>query len=158
MLRVWQGQEVRISPDSAPLLSIPGTVREVSPLAVQTADAVRYRVAIDFDDRDSAPGGASLRQGLSTRVEIVVSRQSDVLSVPIEAVSLTESGRVVQVVRADETTEPRIVQLGQADGVWVVVTSGVQEGETVPRPERPDSPVSDNSGCPGKTQPFFEDN
>ena len=156
VLNVRQGQEVHISPDSAPRLSIPGTVREVSPLAVQTADAVRYRVAIDFDGRDSATGGASLRQGLSTRVEIVVSRQNDVLSVPIEAVSLTVSGRVVQVVRADETTEPRIVQLGEADGVWVVVTSGVQEGETVLVPNAP-RPGIRQFRLPGQDSADFED-
>ena len=156
VLRVRQGQEVRISPESAPVLSIPGTVREVLPLAVQTADAVRYRVAIDFDGRDSATGGASLRQGLSTRVEIVVSRQNDVLSVPIEAVSLTASGRVVQVVRADETTEPRLVQLGEADGVWVVVTSGVEDGETVLVPNAP-QPGIRQFRLPGQDSAVFED-
>lgn len=157
VLRVRQGQNVRISPDSAPLISITGTVRELSPLSIRTGDTVRYLVAIDFDSGDGNSEAAVLREGLSTRVEIVVSQQSDVLSVPIEAVSLTESGRVVQVVRADETTEPRIVQLGEADGVWVVVTSGVQEGETVLVPDAP-QPGIRQFRLPGQDSAVFEDN
>ena len=157
VLRVRQGQDVLISPDSAPLISIAGTVREVSPLSIRTADTARYRVAIDFDSRSGTTDAAVLREGLSTRVEIVVSRQDDVLSVPIEAVSLTDAGRIVRVVRADETTEPRVVQLGEADGIWVVVTSGVQEGETVLVPNSPQPDVR-QFRLPGEDSAVFEDN
>ena len=151
VLRVKEGQDVRISPDAAPLLSIPGTVRELSPISIPTTDAVRFRVTIDFDS-----GQGVLREGFSTRVDIVVSQQSDVLAVPIEAISLTESGRVVQVVRADETREPRRVELGEADGTWVVVTSGVTEGETVLIPNAPRPGIREFK-LPGEDSAVFED-
>ena len=155
IFRVREGQGVRISPDAAPLLSIPGTVRHVSPISVRTGDGVRYRVTIDFDSSSGTAGAGVLREGFSTRVEIVVNQQSGVLSVPIEAVSLTEAGRVVQVVRADETTEPRLVQLGSADGIRVVVTSGVQEGETVLVPSAP-RPGIREFRLPGQDSGTFE--
>jgi multidrug efflux system membrane fusion protein len=51
--------------------------------------------------------------------------------IPAEALQAGQQGSFVYVVKADETVEPRPVEVGQAVGGNVVVQSGVMAGETV---------------------------
>ena len=117
--------------------AIPGSVRELGLMSDRDGGVVRYGVTIGIDMGSEAANNVTsiLREGLSSRVEILLETQTGVLTIPIEAVQLTTNGRTVQVILEDRSTEFRPVELGITDGIKVVVTSGIAEGETILVPD-----------------------
>jgi len=137
VLRVRAGQPAQISLEPASEWSIPGSVRELGLMSDRDGGVVRYGVTIGIDMGSEAANNVTsiLREGLSSRVEILLETQTGVLTIPIEAVQLTTNGRTVQVILEDRSTEFRPVELGITDGIKVVVTSGIAEGETILVPD-----------------------
>ena len=72
-----------------------------------------------------------LRPGMSASVEIVVDQLTDVLYIPIQAVSSFGEERVVYVDRIAGEPERRIVKTGTFNAEFIVIESGLAEGETV---------------------------
>ncbi len=79
----------------------------------------------------SVPPSIQLRQGLSVTSSIVKEQRTGVLLVPARAIAQQSGGSYVQVIKADGTTEQRLIQTGLTDGQNTEVTGGLTEGEKV---------------------------
>jgi len=84
-----------------------------------------YRTTVKLLESDER-----MRPGMSSSVEIMVDELGDVLSIPIQSVFL-DGGHAVALVSTRTGTEVRPITIGQNDGNWVEVQSGLAEGENV---------------------------
>jgi multidrug efflux pump subunit AcrA (membrane-fusion protein) len=78
----------------------------------------------------TAPDGIELIEGLSATATIVLNQINNALLVPLQAIGGTFDQPTVDVGTSDRfiTTD---VQLGASDDFWVVVESGLSEGQEV---------------------------
>jgi len=85
-----------------------------------------------FDLRAEIPNpDGSLRPGQFVRVLLSGAKRTDTISVPQRAVIDSPFGKIVFAVKADDTLEPRPVQLeGWSQGNWIV-TQGLQAGDRI---------------------------
>ena len=80
----------------------------------------------EFDNRDGA-----LWPGAFVRVRLRLSQMAGAIVVPAAAVSTSQSGTYVYVVKPDTTVEARDVEVGRTYRDMTVIQSGVAAGETV---------------------------
>ena len=71
-----------------------------------------------------------VRPGLRAKVEIFVDRQEDQLQVPLSSLVNRGNSRFVYVKR-DDDVELREVEIGNFNDAFVIILSGVSEGEEV---------------------------
>ena len=132
--KVQVGQEVEITCNALMGQTFTGTVEKVSVNGTTTGGFTTYPVTISIQDY------GQLRPGMNVSAAILCQTEQDALSVPVAAVNrgntvsvalpgaLAEDGVTV----ADPTrVEQRSVTLGVNDDNYIVVTSGLSEGETV---------------------------
>ncbi len=79
----------------------------------------------------SLPEGQAVPEGLTAVASVVLSRDTDVLLVPLDAVYGSFEEPLVRVINDDGLVLERAVVLGNSDDFWVSVTSGLAEGERV---------------------------
>ena len=114
-------------------------------------DGGRYEVEYDPMSREEMTAMILSGQSLITRFKIIVpegqegkvtagqyaslimeaNRYEDVLTVPSAAVYTGGGARYVYVIRPDGSRERRTVETGRSNGVDTIITSGLEEGETV---------------------------
>ncbi len=104
-----------------------GRVSEIASFGESEQGVVIYPVTIQM----SPPSGTQLPEGLSAVAEVVIREEKDVLLIPIQALFGSVDEPVLQVVNGKDQVELRPVTLGIEDDFWVVVESGVSEGETI---------------------------
>ena len=137
VLFVREGQAVTVSMDALPGRTLRGVVSDIAAVADgeggllfdergTTSGVVRYDVSIRVD----APPDLSLPEGLSALASVVIREDRGVLLVPIDAVYGSFDQPVLRV-RSNGRTEERPVTLGNSDDFWVVVESGVSEGDVI---------------------------
>ncbi len=71
----------------------------------------------------------TLKEGLSVSITVTIEEKTNVILVPSRAVTRQGANSVVQVQKADNTTEQRIVKTGISDWQNVEITEGLAEGE-----------------------------
>jgi len=105
----------------------PATVAEMDPLPYhEWIQSIKvFNTEIHFDDVYP-----KLRPGYTCKVEIVVARYEDVVSVPIQSVQLAR-GKPTVYVRTPSGPAPRIVKVGMDNNRLVHVKSGLKAGEYV---------------------------
>lgn len=128
VLKIKEGQTVRISPTAFPQAQIPGTVERISLLPVSSQGTVNYGISIAIS---RIPERAVLREGMTVTVTIITSEVSDVLLVPVGAVRRESGSTVVEVESQDGSREVRTVDLGLSDGENIEVKRGLARDEQV---------------------------
>ena len=107
---------------------IDGTVAEVAkvtkPATWYTGNVVKFDTIVAIDGR---PG---LKPGLSAAVEVVIAEHKDVLTIPVAAVVETGVHRYCWV-QSFDGAQRRELQLGDNNDLFVVVESGLKEGDKV---------------------------
>lgn len=73
---------------------------------------------------------AGLKPGMSASVEVLLARHENMLTVPVAAV-VEQDGQFWSWVRSGEKTERRRLDLGDSNDQFIVVKSGLSEGESV---------------------------
>jgi HlyD family secretion protein len=149
---VKPGQKAEIKLDSEPDIVRIGTVRKVSILPDRrnrwsSSDATVYSTEIVLDGTN-----AELRPGNSAKVEIIVDELSNVLFVPMQAVTAISSDqgtRQICYVSNGRESKIRDVTTGKANNNFVEITSGLEEGEKVLL-YAPLLPRDDESGLGGQ--------
>lgn len=121
--RVAVGQKVTIRVDAYPDRTFEGKVFRVSPLGVTTSNVVTFDVEIVVTDAHAE----LLRSGMSADLEIETERLTDVITVPLAAISTRGRERFVHLASGEE----RAVQTGATDGQRIVITSGLEEGDSI---------------------------
>lgn len=112
--------------------TIEGRVRVVEPYARTKVSALgveeqRVNVVIDFDQTEGAP---RLGHGYKVDAGVRVFRNADALRVPADALIRHDGGWAVLVI-ADSHARLHEVKIGDGDDSYRVVTSGLEEGDTV---------------------------
>jgi multidrug efflux system membrane fusion protein len=89
-----------------------------------TTGTVKLRAV--FDNKDEA-----LFPNQFVNVRLLVDTVKDATVVPVAAIQRGQPGTFVYLVRADDTVEIRVVELGVTDGEKVQITAGLQVGDQV---------------------------
>jgi HlyD family secretion protein len=128
--QVRPGQKAVVKVDALGGKSFPGTVLFAAPTGTDTGGVVTFPVRVGL----ARTGG--LRPGMNVSVRITVARRSDVVQVPLEAVSQEDGESTVEIL--DDAGEPtsREVTLGLANNKNVEVVKGLRAGERVVLPEQ----------------------
>lgn len=126
--KIQVGQTVRLRPEAYPRLELTGKIDTVGTLAPNNRakdeeNLFRVRIALDQVD-------PRLRPGMRARAKILTNSYQGVLRVPIEAV-FYEAGESVCFVWRDDEASRQPVQIGDTDGEYVVVESGLSKGDAV---------------------------
>ena len=127
--RLAVGQPVSLRLDAFPDRSLSGVVRKVERTIQRRSPEDPRKVArfaVELDDG----GDGVLRPGMRFTGEVEIGRLSAALAVPLEAVVPTAAGPQVEVEGwlHRRRVSPR---LGRANGRWVEVLSGLEEGQRV---------------------------
>ncbi len=125
--RVAAGQKATITLDAFPDMPLTGEIAKVADLAVARGkDQVKYlEIEVALDELDPR-----LKPGMSARVDLLLERVDDAVSVPIEAVFRPNSTPVVYTSGLSGWSETP-VQLGLESDTHVIVESGLQAGTEV---------------------------
>jgi multidrug efflux pump subunit AcrA (membrane-fusion protein) len=126
--------EAIITVQAIPGIEFPAEVSEVSQTAGEgtlpgtgmPSGERKFAAYVQIKDRKQAP----LRPGMTARVQVIVERLEEVVSVPHECVFQREE-RMVVFVRAGEGFKEVTVELGEENDKAVVVTKGLTGGEEV---------------------------
>jgi len=126
--KIRSEQRAEITVDAYPDKPFNAHVMLIGHSAVKVNNVVSYLVQLD---PDRTPG--VLRAGMTANVNFILSEMRQVVLLPAYAVKGAENTTVTLSVVAGRKGKPesRQVTLGPTDGVQVVVTSGVKEGEGV---------------------------
>jgi RND family efflux transporter MFP subunit len=126
ILSVQVGLPVSITLDAVAGRTFSGVVKSVGQASQSQQGAVSFPVVITVDGTD----GLNLVEGLTASAEIINSQVTDVLMVPVAAVTGSLFAPTVEVL-TDTGTQSVQVQLGNSNGTYIEVRSGVTEGQTV---------------------------
>lgn len=111
-----------------PELDLEATVTSVAsvtrPAGWWTGNVVKYDTIIQLPEKEG------LKPGMSAEVNVILAEHRDVLRIPVAAVVATENGHFCWVKTA-ESTQKRLLQLGDSNDVFIIVEQGLQEGEHV---------------------------
>ena len=124
--RVKSGMDSNITLNREVLLGEVTYVAEVAkPAGWWTGNVVKYDTIVSLPS--TAEG---LRPGMSAEVEIVLARHQDVLTIPTSA-CLEIQGEFVCWVKTRSGAERRVLELGDSSTMFILVESGLNEGEQV---------------------------
>lgn len=95
-----------------------------SPVGWWNGNTVRYDTIIQL------PSVNELKPGMSAEVEVILARYDEVLSVPVSAIVETPEGHYCWVENGDKP-QRRSLQIGDSNDEFVLIESGITEGERV---------------------------
>ena len=131
--QVKLGMKAVVSVDALGGKSFPGKVLFAALTGNDTGGVVTFPVRV------SLARAAGLRPGMNVSVRIIVAERSDVVQVPLEAVSRDEEDRpFATVVDESGETATRPLVLGLANNKSVEVVKGLKAGEQVELAEAPE--------------------
>jgi HlyD family secretion protein len=129
--KVKRGQKAEIRIDAYAGHTLRGTVESVGTMASMEGwfdrATKQYETIVKIDD---IPADAGLKPGFTGEVKILVTNLPDVLVVPIQAVGQKDNQHRCYVVTGSKI-EPREITLGDNNDKFVVIESGLSEGEHV---------------------------
>ena len=125
VLSLRLGDQVAVTLDALPDQVLRGVIDEIGD-GVNQQGVIQFPLSIIL----TAPDGIELIEGLSATATIVLNQINNALLVPLQAIGGTFDQPTVDVGTSDGfiTTD---VQLGASDDFWVVVESGLSEGQEV---------------------------
>lgn len=124
--QVWLGQHVDITFDSFPDAHLTGKVHEIAYDATTVNNVTTYQVNIYLDQTPKY-----VRSGETANVFLLISDRKNVLKVPTDAIS--PEGTVQLAQGPDQPPVEQKIDVGQTDGEWTEVTSGLVEGDWLAR-------------------------
>ena len=125
VLELERGEAATVTMDALPDQILDGRVSSVSSTATNEQGVVTFDVKILVN----VPDGLTLQDGLSAVAKIVSSEQSGLL-VPLQAVQQNPDGEFARVMQ-DGVIVERPLTLGNSDGFWAIVESGLSEGDEI---------------------------
>ena len=123
----------RIRPGLAAKVTLPdktvdGEIASVAPITRPagwwTGNVVKYDTIVEL------PSVEGLKPGMSAEVQVIMAQHMDVLTIPVAAVVQTTEGDFCWVKTADGA-QRRSLGLGDSDDQFIVVETGLEEGEEV---------------------------
>ena len=127
--QVRRGLKAEVSVDALGGKTFSGIVLFAAPTGSESAGVVTFPVRVGLS------GTAGLRPGMNVSVRILVARRSDVLQVPLEAVSRDGEEPTVTVLDESGKEIERPVTVGLANNEAIQIVKGLRAGERVVLPE-----------------------
>ncbi len=148
--KIRLGQEVDVKVDACPDELFPAKVTKIAPKAEVNQNVTTVPVTVELAHADSR-----LKPQMNATCDFVIDRKENVLYVPVEALTETDSGTEVTVID-HETRLVRKVQVGLSGDDYCEITSGLKQGETViiPEDETTTKSSSHGPGGPGGPPPM----
>jgi multidrug efflux pump subunit AcrA (membrane-fusion protein) len=144
-IKIAVHQTATVSLTSLSNAEVKGVVTAVAPVSTVTNNVVTYPVTIALIDPP-----ATLRDGMTTQVSVIVQTASNVLELPSAAITTTGSLSTVKIlVKGVQKVTP--VTLGLVGSSYTQVSSGVTEGETVVEPTATVSATTSSGSGSGPT-------
>ena len=125
VLSIQVGDQAVVSMDALPAETLAGVVSTIGAGATNQQGVVTYPARV----RMTVPSELNLIEGLSAVAEVVIQQERGLL-IPLQAVMGRFDSPIVQVME-DGRIQQRAVTLGISDDFWVIVASGLVEGEQV---------------------------
>ena len=126
VLAIEVGVDAEVKMDALPDQAIEGKVSFVGAEPLELQGVVSYPVRVEIE----LPQDVNAPEGLSAVARIVLSRETDVLLIPVNAIRGSFDNPVVHLMVNEESVETPVT-LGNSDDFWTVVTDGLNEGDMV---------------------------
>ena len=126
VLSIESDVAAEVKMDALPDQTMTGKVSFVGAEAIEQQGVVSYPVRIETD----LPPDLKAPEGLSAVAAIILSRETDVLLIPANAIRGTFDNPFVHLMVNDEPVETP-VSLGSSDDFWTVVIDGLNEGDMI---------------------------
>ncbi len=129
--KVLPKQKATVRIDAFAGLVLTGTVDHVAPLADSSRSWVsggvkEYTTIVKLDDLPDV----EIKPGMTAEVEILVSKQTDVLAVPVQSVTEHNHEHFVYV-KTEQGFGRAMVKIGESNHKMVEIVSGIEPGTTV---------------------------
>ena len=128
--KVHPGLPARITVEAFPDKSFTGEVVKVSPLPDAQRNFLNPDLKVYNTDVSISELEASLKPGMSAKVEIIIEHFEDVLYVPVQAI-VNREGTKYCFVQTSDDLEERQVKAGSFNENFIVIYEGLKEGEKV---------------------------
>ncbi len=130
VLLIELGVEAEVKMDALPDQSLIGVVSFLGAEPVEQqggqGGVVSYPVRVEIE----LPADMKAPEGLSAVASIVLSKETDVLLIPVNAIRGSFDDPIVHLMVNEESVETPVT-LGNSDDFWTVVTGGLNEGDMV---------------------------
>ncbi|MCX7963486.1 MAG: efflux RND transporter periplasmic adaptor subunit [Candidatus Sumerlaea chitinivorans] len=135
--KVKLGQRAIITADAYPGKRFRGKVVRIATKGTNNNNVVTFEVKIEVEGE----GKELLKPEMTANVEIQADRRENVLTLPNEAVQFGKQGYFVEMKSKDDptTTVRQKIETGITDGLVTEIVSGLNEGDEVLVPSRPQS-------------------
>ena len=128
--QVEVGMRAVVSVDALGGETFAGTVEQVALAGTDTGGVVTFPVRISLEDSEG------LKPGMNTSVRIIVAKKSDVIRVPLEAVTTNDEDQAFVIVLAESGQETEVeVETGLETNERIEIVSGLDAGARVVLPE-----------------------
>jgi HlyD family secretion protein len=121
------GQACTITADSFPRRDFSGTVVRIAPQGQSTRNVVTFEVKIEVTDDDKD----LLRPEMTANVQIVAASRHDAVLAPMLALFDKDDKTCLTIVKDNNTTQDREVQVGIDDGDNAEILAGLNPGEKI---------------------------
>ena len=130
---IREGLEVRVKVDSLQVESVQGTITAINPQVDPATRNVRVQATVPNTNEQ-------LRPGMFANVDVVLPQRKEVINIPATAVLYAPYSDSVFVVeesdggnsdQAAATVRQQFVRLGEKNGDFIAVVSGLNAGQTV---------------------------
>jgi len=123
--RIKPGFSAKVTlPDTTIAGEISSVASVTKPAGWWTGNVVKYDTIIEL------PTTEGLKPGMSAEIEIILNRYKDVLTIPVAAVLEMAEGDFCWA-QSSQGIKRRTIKLGDTDDSFVIVESGLKEGEEV---------------------------
>ncbi|MCP4707546.1 MAG: HlyD family efflux transporter periplasmic adaptor subunit [Planctomycetes bacterium] len=125
-------QVALITLDAYPDQTFTGSIYQVALLPssndswFSSSDLKLYECLVSIDGDQS-----QIRDGMSAKVEIIIERLENIVSVPVQAVATVNSQKVCYVIDKSGQPQPRNIEVGAFNNDFIEIKSGLTPGETV---------------------------
>ncbi len=126
ILKVHEGQEVDVTVGSSEETPIKGSVASINQIGAYNTSGSKYTVTVSIPNEDG-----NIFVGMSANLSIKASQVSDVLTVPVSAISTDGEKPMVSVIGDDGSVEHKEVSIGLSDGQKTEISGDIHEGDRV---------------------------
>ena len=119
------GQKADITLAAYPDTKYTGTITDISAVGNYSNGMTNFDVTIAFDDIKD------IKVGMTTEVNIIVDSRTNVVTIPLQAVTTVKGEKAVLVKGSDGNPVSKTIKVGIADTSKVEVTEGLADGDVI---------------------------
>ncbi len=123
--KIYTGQRVIISLDAITDKTYSGVISKISELGEGSGTTVTFETIIEITDADEA-----IKAGMTAAVEIILEEKSDVVLIPLNAITTAGEKSTVTVQNTGGNRQVE-VQIGLTTNLLAEITSGLAEGDLI---------------------------